>query len=142
MLYFAYGSNMKFERISKRIKDVEYVDIGQLLNYKLFCNKKSKDGTAKANIVYNYGDLVWGVLYEIDESHYPKLDLIEGGYERKVFEIQTENGKKILANAYISTKFTDAFPSSSYKDLIVQGAIENNFPDEYIEYLVKLPVSE
>lgn len=142
MLYFAYGSNMKFQRISKRIKDVEFIDRGRLYDYKLLCNKKSKDGTGKANIVHHPGDLVWGVLYKIPNKHFLKLDRIEGGYERKTFEIKTDISGIILANAYISFKFTDTFPSSSYKDLIVQGAIEHNFPDEYIKSLVNLPASE
>lgn len=141
MIYFAYGSNMKFERISERIKDVEYTDIGRLFDYKLLCNKKSIDGTGKANIVYSPGDIVWGVLYEMDDEYAYKLDGIEKGYHRKKFEIDTDNGK-VDASAYISTKLTDSLPSSYYKDLIVQGAIEYKLPDKYIDYLISLPVSD
>lgn len=141
MIYFAYGSNMKFERISERIKDVKYMDIGRLFDYKLLCNKKSVDGTGKANIVYSPGDIVWGVLYEMDDEYAYKLDGIEKGYDRKKFEIDTDNGK-VDANAYISTKLTDSFPSSFYKDLVVQGAVEYKLPDEYIDYLIALPVSD
>jgi len=141
MIYFAYGSNMKFERISERIKDVEYIDIGCLFDYKLLCNKKSVDGTGKANIVYSPDDIVWGVLFGMDDNYANKLDRIEQGYDRERFEINTDSGK-INANAYISTNITDSLPSNSYKNHIVQGAIEHNLPDEYIEYLVSLPTSE
>ena len=141
MIYFAYGSNMKFERISERIKNVEYVDIGCLFDYKLLCNKKSVDGTGKANIGYSSGDIVWGVLFGMDDNYADKLDRIEKGYEREKFEIDTDNGK-INANAYISNKLTDSPPSSYYKDLIVQGAVEYNLPSDYIEYLIGLPTQD
>lgn len=110
-------------------------------DYKLLCNKKSIDGTGKANIVYSSGDSVWGVLYEMDDEYAHKLDGIEKGYDRKKFEIDTDNGK-VDANAYISTKLTDSLPSVYYKDIIVQGAIEYKLPDEYIDYLIGLPVSD
>jgi gamma-glutamylcyclotransferase (GGCT)/AIG2-like uncharacterized protein YtfP len=141
ILYFAYGSNMSFNRISERIDRVETVNKGFLLDYKLLCNKKSIDGTGKANIVYSSGDIVWGVVYKIYEDDMDVLDQIEIDYERKSFEIVTEEGK-IEANVYISYKITHALPKIYYKEFILQGAVENKFPDEYIDYLNSLPTSD
>jgi gamma-glutamylcyclotransferase len=141
ILYFAYGSNMSLNRISERINEVKTVNIGFLLDYKLLCNKKSIDGTGKANIVYSPGDIVWGVVYKIYEDDMDVLDQIEVGYERKGFEIVTEEGK-IEANAYISYKITDTLPKNYYKEFILEGAVENKLPDEYIEYLILLTTSD
>jgi len=141
ILYFAYGSNMSFNRISKRINRVKTVNIGFLLNYKLLCNKKSIDGTGKANIVYSPGDIVWGVVYEVCEDYMDELDRIEVGYERKAFEIVTEEGK-IEVNAYISNKLTDAFTKTYYKEFILEGAVENKLPEHYIDYLICIPTSD
>jgi gamma-glutamylcyclotransferase len=140
ILYFAYGSNMSFNRISERINIVETVNIGFLLDYKLLWNKKSVDGTGKANIVYSRNNVVWGVVYKLYEYYMDKLDQIEEGYERKSFEVITEEGK-IEANAYISYKLTDAYPTKYYKEFVFKGAVEHKLPDEYINYLTSIPTS-
>lgn len=140
ILYFAYGSNMSINRISERINMVETVSIGFLLDYKLLLNKKSVDGTGKANIVYSRNNVVWGVVYKLYEYYMDKLDQIEEGYERKSFEVITEEGK-IEANAYISYKLTDAYPTKYYKEFVLEGAVEHKLPDEYINYLTSIPTS-
>jgi gamma-glutamylcyclotransferase len=141
ILYFAYGSNMSFNRISGRIKGLETVNIGFLLNYKLLCNKKSFDGTGKANIIYNPGKIVWGVVYKIYEDYMDKLDRIEVGYERKAFEVHIEE-RIIEANAYISYKLTDALPTKYYKEFLLEGAVEHKLPNEYIDFLISIPTSD
>ncbi len=141
MIYFAYGSNMSFNRISERINNVKLSDTGYISNYELLCNKKSIDGSAKANIVYNPGNVVWGVLYIIDDIFQDRLDRIEGGYKRKDFEVHTKNGT-ITASAYISNKLTNSLPKTSYIKYIIEGAVENKLPEEYIDYLQNISTSD
>ena len=141
ILYFAYGSNMSINRISERINDVKTLNIGLLLDFKLLFNKKSIDGTGKANIVYSPGDAVWGVVYKIYEDSMDKLDRIEVGYQRKTFIVLTEEGE-IEVNAYISYKLTNALPKNYYKEFLLEGAVEHKLPDEYIDYLIGIPTSD
>ena len=49
-LYFAYGSNLKTERMKERIPSAMVKGISTLRGYQFKLNKLGKDGSAKANI--------------------------------------------------------------------------------------------
>lgn len=67
---FAYGSNM----FSARFRDYGVIPDGQgraalVCGYDLCFNKKSRDGSGKANVEPRTGGEVWGVLYSISDEH-------------------------------------------------------------------------
>ncbi|MEO6966600.1 MAG: gamma-glutamylcyclotransferase family protein [Acidobacteriaceae bacterium] len=63
--YFAYGSNMNPERMFGRIKSALPNRVARLSGYRLVFNKRSVDGTAKANIERSSqeADFVLGCVY-------------------------------------------------------------------------------
>lgn len=130
--YFAYGSNMLVQRLQKRLSLA--VDLGSawLDDYAWCCNKLGQDGTAKANLVRKQGERVFGVLFEINPSDWPLLDVIESGYQRIEVDICSA-GHSHTAWAYISTLLTEKPAKSTYLDYIIQGAEEHRLPQEYIE---------
>lgn len=77
-LYFAYGSNMSFDRIFKRCPHVKYLKTGCLNNWEFLFNKEKMDKTGAANIRRCSGKTVWGVLYELTSEDLLKLDFFEG----------------------------------------------------------------
>lgn len=140
VLYFAYGSNMKTDCLSKRIFSAKPVGLGRILNKKLVCNKRSRNSSGKANLEDSQGDVVWGVLYEMDSPDLDRLDKAEGGYQRTTMYVQTDKDKSVPAEVYISTELTpEAIPYDWYKKLLVCGAQEHQLPEDYIEFLKKLP---
>lgn len=133
--YFAYGSNMSLKRINKRISSVDLVGVGKLKDYEFICNKRSIDGSAKANIEFNQGSYVWGVIFELNKSELYLLDKIEGGYKRKEVTIKMSNDK-ISVYTYISENIKeDMRVLQDYKDIIIKGAKENDLPKKYINKL-------
>lgn len=140
VLYFAYGSNMKTDQLCKRIPSAEPIGRGRILNKRLVCNKRSKNGSGKANLEDSLGDVVWGVLYEMDSSDLNRLDKAEGGYLRTRMYVQTDEDKLVAAEVYFSTELTlEAIPFDWYKKLLISGAREHQLPEDYIEFLKKLP---
>jgi gamma-glutamylcyclotransferase (GGCT)/AIG2-like uncharacterized protein YtfP len=127
---------MKTERMIDRISSARVIGRAFLSNKRLVFNKKSKDGSGKANIEDSRGDVVWGVLYEIDSSQLSQLDRIEGGYNRVSVNVIMDNDEDVIAEVYVSNRYTDnPIPFDWYKKLMLQGAIEHGLPSEYIEYL-------
>jgi hypothetical protein len=55
VLYFAYGSNLKWTRMRQRIPSARREAIAFLDRYRLVCNKRGRDGSAKANLVRAMG---------------------------------------------------------------------------------------
>lgn len=140
LVYFAYGSNMNTKRIRSRVPLATVIGRARLLDKRMVCNKKGEDGSGKANLVDSPGDLVWGVLYEVDLAKLDKLDQAEGGYQRTKLQVWTEQGNPVTAEVYVSKKLAaDPMPYDWYKKLIIAGAREHQLPRDYLEYLEQLP---
>jgi hypothetical protein len=143
MLIFAYGSNMNLNRLTQRVPSAVKLCNAFVPGYKLVCNKVSKDGSAKANIIRtdNPSEFVWGVLFTIDKNEKPLLDKAEGlgkGYNEDTLIFFDETDNPYVAQVYIAdSKAIDnnLMPYDWYKEFIVSGAILNNLPGEYISKL-------
>ena len=140
MYIFSYGSNMLLSRIIERVKSYKKVGDGYLPKYSLRFHKISKDGSGKADAYYTGKDLdiVWGVIGDIDMNDKKMLDRFEGlgkGYIEHTVEINT-NQRKVLAIIYLADeKYINSgiLPYDWYKDIVVQGCVENGFPKNYID---------
>ncbi|BBM86698.1 gamma-glutamylcyclotransferase family protein [Candidatus Uabimicrobium amorphum] len=138
--YFAYGSNMKLERLLKRLQSgdepakIHNYCVVYLENHKFTFNKKGKDGTAKANVFVEEEQEVWGVCYEVDKSALPILARYEGGYDQSYVNVKTKNNKPMRAITYISKSVFSApqLPSDEYYQKVLEGAQEQGLPEDYI----------
>lgn len=138
--YFAYGSNMSTGWLKRCVPSAKPLGHAKLLDKRLACNKKSKDGSGKANLANSAGDAVWGVLYEVDLTELDKLDRVESGYTRVSLDVITNQGTSIKAYVYISCELIDdARPYDWYKELIVKGAREHQLPTPYVKFLEQIP---
>jgi cation transport regulator ChaC len=140
IFYFAYGSNMLSSRLVKRVPSAKTIGRAALYDWCVTVNKKSKDGSGKANLSYRPGFVTWGALYEISIDDISKLDKVERGYSRTTVKVKRDNGEIAEAETFISGSLIDnpvAF--DSYKELLISGAIEHNLPKDYVQYLQQLP---
>lgn len=143
MLIFAYGSNMNLNRLIKRVPSAVKVTNAFLPGYKLICNKVSKDGSAKANIIKtdNLAELALGVIFTINDKEKPLLDKAEGlgmGYNEDKLTFFDDTNNTYTAQVYIADSRAidnDLLPYDWYKEFIVTGAIQNKLPAEYISQL-------
>lgn len=140
MNYFAYGSNINFNRMKRRVGDFLEPVIGKLNGYELKFNKKSKDGSGKANIVVNPEEVIEGRLFELTDKQLIKLESYEKGYHREDVQINVED-KEISAITYVAdaNKIDNSLkPTEDYLDLIVCSAHEEpQLSDEHIEKINK-----
>lgn len=144
---FAYGSNM----CSGRFRDYSVVPEGHgraalLRDYRLCFNKKSKDGSGKANVEPHPGGEVYGVLYTIPDADLPKLDQGEGtGYDRVKMPVRPTDTAATEAWVYLAGKpSSDAAlrPYTWYKRFLVEGAKEHCLPADYIGALECIEANE
>ena len=149
MYYFAYGSNLKKERLQEKIEEKKkernkpYLIAfhtyykGFLKGYEFVFNKKSIDGTSKANIRKS-GDKskVWGVCFEMDNEAFELLKEFENGYETQEVQIRTDF-YVIIAETFISNNVSDIPPDKNYIKKIIDGAKEMALPEEYISYIIE-----
>lgn len=134
--YFAFGSNMSSARMTERIASAKSRGRGRLDEWGLVCNKAGLDGTAKANIEPRPGDVVWGVIYELDADELERLDAIEGGYRRVMVTVADEADHPRRCWTYTSGRLTsDERLLDWYRALIVTGATEHGLPRSYVARL-------
>lgn len=147
MLIFSYGSNMNLNRLLQRVPSAVKVANAFLPGYKLVCNKVSKDASAKANIVKSDipGELVWGVLFNIDCKEKPLLDKAEGlglGYNEETITFFDQLSNSYSAQVYIADSNSidsHLLPFNWYKEFILTGGIQNALPADYISQLQSIP---
>lgn len=133
--YFAYGSNMASDRLGQRVPSARALGPARLTGFEWRCDKRSADGSAKANLARTDGAETWGVLYEIADAEFAALDRLEGGYER--IEVAVEHAAETRkAFTYLSTRLADGEPPADwYLGLILAGAREHGLPEAWIAWL-------
>jgi len=131
---------MNTERITERCSSSRFMSRAKLNGWKLLFNKRSKDKSGKANLIYT-GDksLVWGVIFDISEDQKPILDKAEGlgkGYDEYKLRVINDLEQEIDCVCYIATdeKYLDnnLKPYDWYKEYCLIGAKQHNLHEDYI----------
>ncbi len=139
-LYFAYGSNLKTHRMRTRVPSAQALGLASLSGMRLAIDKRSPDGSGKANLVSDPSGEVWGAVYAIDPAHWLALDRHEPRYSRVEVEVERPAGPCLRVQTYVSTHTAGGLVSFDwYKGLIVEGAREHGLPAHYVETLEQLP---
>ena len=140
--YFAYGSNMFEARLRDRIRSAKVIGTYKLPCHDLRFHKRSdkdKSGKCDAYETGNVADFILGRLFYIEESEECKLDEYEGlgtGYEKKSITVGDDLGNAHDAFTYYADCGyieTSLRPYTWYREHVLAGAKEGNFPAEYIK---------
>jgi gamma-glutamylcyclotransferase len=140
MKYFAYGSNMLAARLRRRGVSAQAVGPALLRGHRLVWTKRSADGSGKCGVLptADPADVVWGVLFEIDDRELSILDRAEGagrGYLRETIAVRA-GGRPVEAATYIAIDVVEGLrPYEWYKRLAVAGAKKAGLPTAYIDWL-------
>lgn len=138
MLYFAYGSNLSFARLQKRVPSGRLFTTGLLRRHRLCFHKIGRDGSAKCNAYYTgkREDYILGAVYSIAPSHKTLLDKAEGlgkGYEIKHVTVRTDTGAEVSPFLYSATEIDrNRKPFHWYKEHVLRGMREHGFPVQYL----------
>ena len=152
MLYFAYGSNLNWIQMKKRVSSSSFYGTAKLENYRLDFTRESINwGCGVADIVEDNKD-VWGVIYQFDEKDLGRLDKCEGynpnrvkNAYRRIEKMVYLEGKKdqpmtVYTYEVIDKEFGKHKPNKDYKNLIVTGAKYWKLPKEYIKFLENIEI--
>src|SRR5260370_34893247 len=107
MLCFAFGSNICTGRLKRRGPSASFVRIGMLKGHTFRFHKRSTDGSAKGDAFEtdDLSDIVWGVIFEIDDREKPRLDDAEGlaaGYDEKLTTVFEATGQEHHVVLYVA----------------------------------------
>jgi gamma-glutamylcyclotransferase (GGCT)/AIG2-like uncharacterized protein YtfP len=115
---------MDSEQMNKRGVTFSNRFHGELVGHRLVFNKipyNKPVGIGYANIAPDATSVVEGIIYEVNELDFAKLDKYEGGYRRDKIKIKTNKGM-IFCFVYISDKVANGLkPEKTYIDRLLQG---------------------
>lgn len=141
--YFAYGSNMLTSRLERRVGKVLAVGTARLPGWGFRMNKRSADGTAKANVQRASDESVWGVLFELTPEQLDRLSYYEANYDQVEVQVEMDNGEEVPAVVYSSNRLTDTTTvDPDYIANLVKGARDHELPEEVIEELERYAEDE
>ena len=149
-LYFAYGSNLDFEDWTKWCANKKADPSGMvelepafLPDYELKFHyySGSREGGAADVVPSSVGNLVPGVLFELNSKTLELMDVKEGVkyncYERKWVEVIKFDGAVVKALTYVvcQEKIQQKFvkPTSKYVNLIRNGLNKRGLPTEFLD---------
>jgi AIG2-like family len=144
--YFAYGSNMSSARLRDSVRTFIVVGVAELPGHLLRFHKRSKDGTAKCNVLAtgNPADRVVGVVFRFAAEDKRKLDVMEGlgkGYDERTVEVVLRPaGTRVTAVTYAAARSSidDSLkPTEGYRNLVLDGAEEHDLPADYVDRFIR-----
>jgi gamma-glutamylcyclotransferase len=147
MRHFAYGSNLSTAFIRRYCPSAQFVMRAQLPNFTVqFRHHSDEYGGGISSVIEAPGDMVHGVIYEIDEDELVALDILEsvpqGQYRRDAFQVLGEDGEWHLADLYrVSNPSGPHTPSKEYVGYMVAGAKEHHLDPEYLARFESLLLS-
>jgi len=139
--YFAFGSNLSSARLLERIPRASKHCVATLHQHQLCWHKKGQDLSGKCDVAFtgNPEDTVYGVVYRMTHDEKLELDAYEGagiGYERREIQVTALHGEIIEVFTYYALEIDQRRqPYHWYKEHVLRGALEHEFPSHYVEYI-------
>lgn len=145
ILYFSYGSNINIQSMKNRCPDATLLGMGYLENHTLaFTSHIKERQRTGADIVFKYGEEVWGLIYKLSANDLKLLDnnkIYPKVYNRKQITISLYTKPNIQKLNYvwiyevIDKTLLRKEVDKKYINLLCEAAIQNNFPISYITQL-------
>jgi gamma-glutamylcyclotransferase (GGCT)/AIG2-like uncharacterized protein YtfP len=132
MYYFAYGSNLKRDRLRDRVGAWSSEENCFLEGYRL-----TFDSRGKADIIEEVSSKVYGVIYGLSEQQMRALDTYEGVsnnvYRRSTVSVTVVAGR-VDAVVYVKVNSsTFHVPNEQYLNFIIEGLAEHCFGQDIID---------
>jgi gamma-glutamylcyclotransferase len=137
--YLAYGSNLHFSRMQRRVPSARTLGRVALEGWRLCFHKRGADGSGKCNVIHTRepADCVHGVVYRIAAREKSLLDRVEGagrGYE--VRRLRLLRHADVFLYVAASSHIDECLqPFTWYKAYVVEGARFHGLPSGYIDAL-------
>lgn len=140
--YFAYGSNLCTRQMQHRCPGARVLGRACLRDHTVdFPRYSQARGGGVAGVVPAQGGIVEGVLYALSAEALAVMDEFEGTqagyYTRSVCIVHDAQGLPLEAWVYLATPTPAAphLPTRHYRDTILRGAEEHQFPPAYCSML-------
>ena len=135
---------MNWEQMQRRCPSSQFVCVGRLPDYRFAIARHSRlRNCGTANVFFEKGSEVWGIVYEVSDPDLIILDSFEDGYRREQILVHSasDDHKPLESLVYIAPKEeAPPPPNAEYKQLMVDAALHWGLPAEYRAMLERITV--
>lgn len=143
-LYFAYGANLSPDQMYlERCPGSHFLCRAHLEGHRLTFNQRSSRGGGIAGLERSVNDTVWGVIYSLPENGQAVLAAKQNEVDqyRKIrLAIKTCFGI-LCCDSFKTTAEGTFLPSRQYLEKMYSGAQFFGLPQQYLRWLVTLPIN-
>jgi gamma-glutamylcyclotransferase (GGCT)/AIG2-like uncharacterized protein YtfP len=152
--HFSYGANMNYYTLAQRGVRVLSRDAAHIVDKNTRMVFTHRGGYATLETLQEPStaeavqrpqrfpplrEHVHGVLYKLSKDDLKRLSEKEGGYKLQEVEVETYDGKRHIAMAYVSSSMaklpTEVMPTETYMRLLREGAADNYLDPLYQAWL-------
>jgi gamma-glutamylcyclotransferase (GGCT)/AIG2-like uncharacterized protein YtfP len=134
--YFAYGSNLDADQMRRRCASSRPRFRAKLPHHRLdFTHFSAKWLGGAADVLPQFGESVWGAVYELDGQEVPILDRFEGGYDRVPLTVWDDAGEPHAVISYTVRRKRTFLPTRTYLEKMILWADRWELPREYLAWL-------
>lgn len=147
-MFLAVGTNMDGELLRGWVPSARRLTIASLTGFTVSWQKRSSGGGKLTPVrTGDTGDVVWGVVYEVDGVGSKQIDEAQraAGYRGHRLTVIAPDGVQQEVSVYVAgADMIDdtTMPIRSYRDPIVRAARDNGLPPDYVEFLGRTPVAD
>lgn len=141
-LYFAYGANLNPDQMYQdRCPGSHFLCRGILEGYRLVFNQRSTPG-GMAGFERSPGDTVWGVLYCLPTGGQEVLDNNQNHISqcRKIRVVVKSCFGNLCCDSYKTPGDGSYLPNRQYLEKMYSGAQVFGLPQQYLRWLISLPI--
>ena len=133
-LYFAYGSNLDARQMRARCPSSLPLCRARLPHHTLdFTYYSTRWRGGAADVRPRAGDVVWGVVYQLDAPEIAVLDGFEVGYDRISVDVVDDRSRVHRALSYTVREKGSFPPSDVYLEKLLRWGERWRFPADYLE---------
>jgi hypothetical protein len=153
MLYFAYGANLCATEMRLRCPEARYVGRARLDDHRFYFPVWSRiRQSGLISVEPSASDQVWGVLYDLRNGEFERLDQREGydpgrppvrnTFNRVWVKVTGAKDKVADAQTYVAQAGTEVpLPSAAYIAYLVTLAAARGLPEDYQDKLLGVQVA-
>jgi cation transport regulator ChaC len=134
-LYFAYGSNLWREQMTRRCPDHREIGDGLLRGYRWIITTRGH-----ASVVTSPGDVVQGRVYQLSAADEESLDRSEGvasgAYRKEMLPVEVD-GRSCDCLVYVDPVVEEGVPREEYVERLGKGIVDAELPAAYVEHYLR-----
>jgi gamma-glutamylcyclotransferase (GGCT)/AIG2-like uncharacterized protein YtfP len=136
--FFAYGDRMSVDKMHADVPEARLVGTAFVNGYRLVFNVMSRSwGGGAANAVFDPGSRLWGVVWEVGDGDFDRLDSLRGpgGTQHRTVDVlaNADEGPLQASTFVVDSNVAYVRPTDRYLQMLRSVTAQRELPFEALD---------